>query len=186
MRIYLFDQAKHFRKHLEYFKSMSVMTYDRTLLPQKVTAIEIDTNKTLPELNLDFLFNYQIFPDHIMGYKTQWENEGRDMQVGDTIVQQAYLPPLRGFSLKLIFAVRISEIINESRKRGFSYETLEGHAEKGISTFTMEQQDRKLVFNIQTCSTTGNILSTLFSTIFSKPYQAYCTRQALMHVKQKM
>lgn len=186
MKIYLFDQQKHFREHLEYFKSRPVMAYDKAKLPQKVMAIDINTPKTLSEIDLGFLFNYRIFPERIMHYKAQWEDEGRQMQVGDTIVQQAYLPPFRGFSQKLVFAVRISEIINEPDRRGFSYETIVGHAEKGISTFTLEQQAGKLIFKIQTCSATGNILSALVAPILSIPYQAYCTRQALEYVKRQI
>lgn len=186
MKVFFSDQSKHFKKHLEYFKSKSVMLYDRTRLPQKTTSVELNTDKALQELDLAFLFNYHIFPSRIMGYQTQWEDENREMRAGDTIVQQAYVPPLGVLSMKLIFAVRIHEIINESNKRGFSYETLEGHAEKGISTFTVESQDGKLIFKIQTCSITGNLLSTIAGPVFSVPYQAYCTRQALECVKRQV
>ncbi len=105
------------------------------------------------------------------------------MKVGDTIVQQVYIPPTKVFSQKIIFGVRINEIINEPARKGFSYETLEGHVEKGISTFTVEQQENNLIFKIQTYSTPGNILTKLIGLIFSIPYQTFCTKTALNNVK---
>ena len=36
------------------------------------------------------------------------------MKIGDTIAQQANIPPFKNFSQKIIFGVRINEIINET------------------------------------------------------------------------
>jgi len=162
------------------------MTYDTTRLVKKVTTINLITTKTISELDLTFLFNYQIFPDNIMAFKTQWQDENRKMKVGDTIVQQACIPPLKAFSQKIIFGVRISEIINLPNKKGFSYETLEGHVEKGISIFTIEQLNDERIFKIQTYSTPGNFLTRLLGPVFSVPYQTFCTRKALRHVKRQI
>jgi uncharacterized protein (UPF0548 family) len=106
------------------------------------------------------------------------------MREGDTIVQQVHLPPIRAFSQKLIFGVRIKEIIDRSDEAGFSYETLEGHVEKGISTFTVGHAGSGLLFRIHTLSAPGNPLSRLLGPVFSVPYQAYCTRQALRNVRK--
>ena len=38
------------------------MTFDKTKLKEKSTAIDIKTEKTLGQINLDFLFDYKIFP----------------------------------------------------------------------------------------------------------------------------
>ena len=162
------------------------MTYDKTRLVKKVTTISLSTTKTISELDLTFLFNYQIFPDNIMAFKTQWQDENREMKVGDTIVQQACLPPVKAFSQKIIFGVRINEIINLPNKKGFSYETLEGHVEKGISIFTIEQLNDELIFKIQTYSTPGNFLTRLLGPVFSVPYQTFCTMKALQHVKRQI
>ena len=162
------------------------MPYDKTLLTEKTTTINIDSNKTIATLDTKFLFDYKIFPDNIMTFLTQWGAEKRDMQVGDTIVQQVYLPPTKIFSQKIVFGVRINEIISQSDKKGFSYETLEGHVEKGVSTFTIEQIDKDIIFKIQTFSTPGNILTKLLGPIFSVPYQTFCTKTALKNVKQQL
>jgi len=72
-------------------------------------------------------------------------------------------------------------------KKGFSYETLEGHVEKGISTFTVEQIDNsKLIFRVCTYSSPDNILTKLLGPIFSIPYQTFCTKSALRNVKRQI
>ena len=186
MEVYLINQQKKLHKHLENLKSKSVMKYDKNKLIEKLTAIKIETTKSLEELNLDFFFAYNIFPSDILIYKTQWNLEHRSMNIGDTIVQQAFLPPNKSLSQKVIFGVRIHQIINEENRKGFSYETIEGHVEKGISTFTIEQVDDELSFKIQTFSTPGNIITKLVGPIITIPYQTYCTKKALAYVKNQL
>ncbi|MGV3541198.1 MAG: DUF1990 family protein [Rufibacter sp.] len=182
MKIFLTDQTKSLEKHLEFLKGRSVMAYDRGKLVEKATAI------LLPKFphHLQFLFNYQIFPGNIMSALGQWQIEERSMRAGDTIVQQVYLPPIKSFSQKIIFGVRIAEVIEEPHRKGFSYETLEGHVEKGVSTFTMEEVDQKPIFKIHTFSSPGSFLSRIVGPIFSVPYQRYCTKKALENVKQQL
>jgi len=186
VKVYLSNQIHHFKKHLEILKSKNVMIYDKDKLTEKITEMEINTTKSLNDLNLDFFFDYNIFPSKILIFKTQWKDENREMKIGDTIVQQTFLPPIQFFSQKIVFGVRIKEIINENRRKGFSYETLEGHVEKGISTFTIEEINQKIKFRIHTFSSAGNLLSKLLSAIFTVRYQTYCTKQALKNVKQQV
>jgi len=186
MKVYLTDQKIRFKQHLAFLKTKGVMAYDKTSLTEKITTIEINTTNKIGQLNLDFLFDYKIFPDHIMTFKNQWTDEHRKMRIGDTIAQQLFIPPTRTFSQKIIFGVRVNEIIDQSDKKGFSYETLEGHVEKGLSTFTVEQLDNKLIFKVQTYSTPGNILTKLLGPIFSIPYQTFCTNTALKNVKRQL
>lgn len=121
-----------------------------------------------------------------MSYKNQWTDENRRMKVDDTIAQQVYIPPTKIFSQKIIFGVRINEIIEQTNRKGFSYETLEGHVEKGISTFTVEQLEHKIVFKVQTYSTPGNFLTKFLGPIFSVPYQTFCTTAALKNVIRRL
>lgn len=185
MKVYFTDQQPRLKQQLEELKSVNVMSYDPSLLKEKVTEIKLNTALSLNELNLDFFFDYHIFPSNILRFKTQWRSENRGMKIGDTIVQQAYMPPTRLGSIKLIFGVRINTIINEPSRKGFSYETLEGHVEKGISTFTLEETAEGLFFKIHTHSVPGNFLSRL-TAFFSIPYQRYCTKRALENVKRQM
>jgi hypothetical protein len=141
----------------------------------------------LAELDLSFLWNYHIFPKSIMAFLTEWNYKKRQMQIGDTILQQAFFPPLGWLSQKLLFGVRINNIINEPNKKGFSYETLKGHAEMGESTFTIEKSgESKLFFKIHTFSKPGNFLTKLVGPFFSIPYQSYCTKKALENVKRQI
>lgn len=187
MKIYLIDQTKDFPKHLDLLKQQPVMKYDRYSLREKTTVIKIDTTKELQELNTNFFFDYKIFPGNIMTYLTQWALDKREMQIGDTIVQQAFIPPFRHFSQKIIFGVRINNIINEPAKIGFSYETLNGHVEKGVSIFTIEKTaGHETIFKVHTFSQPGNLLTKLMGPIFSVPYQTFCTRKALLNVKRQL
>ena len=120
-----------------------------------------------------------------MAYLTQWNHEQRTIKKGDTIMQQVFIPPNRYISQKIIFGVRIKEIIDEQNRVGYSYETLKGHVEKGISTFTIEKTgDEQTVFRIHTYSAPANLLTKLLGPVFSIPYQTYCTRKALQNVKK--
>lgn len=85
MRIYLTDQKNKFNQHLDFLKTKKVMDYDKSWLTEKISTIEINTTKKIDQLNLDFLFEYQIFPDNIMTFKNEWTDQNRKMQIGDTI-----------------------------------------------------------------------------------------------------
>src|SRR5258708_6964381 len=106
MKIYLRDQADNFDRLLKQLTTNPTMTFDKTKLKEKTTTIDIKTEKTLGQLNLDFLFDYKIFPSNIMTFMTEWGKEKRKMKIGDTILQQAFIPPTKMFSQKIVFGVR--------------------------------------------------------------------------------
>jgi hypothetical protein len=186
MRIYLTDQTNRLEEHLEVLRQVPVMPYDKNKLVEKSSSISINTDKEFAELDSRTLFDYRIFPLNIMTALTEWVSKKREMHVGDTIVQHVYIPPFRKLSQKIVFGVRIKEIFREPTRVGFSYETLHGHVEKGISTFTIEKTAEGSIFKIHTFSAPGSYLSRMVGPVFSLPYQAFCTRQALMHVKRQL
>lgn len=187
MKVYLSDQSKNLPQHLASLQTQGVRKYDKAKLVEKRTFITIETTKELDELKTDFFFDYHLFPTHILTHLAQWTVENRKMRIGDTIAQQAYLPPFRHFSQKIIFGVRVNDIIHEPTRIGFSYETLEGHVETGVSTFTIEKtKEQGIIFCIHTFSRPGNLLTQLVGPIFSVPYQTYCTRQGLLNVKRQI
>jgi len=114
------------------------------------------------------------------------------MQIGDTILQQALIPPTRRFSQKIIFGVRINKNIDETDRKGFSYETIEGHVEKGESAFTVEQTAQGLIFKIQTFSEPGNLLTKLFLLCHIKlivrgePWRMYSIRFHKAHMRKSL
>ena len=186
MRIFIKDQTKKLQSHLDELKQVSVMKYNIGHLRAKSSTIAVGSATSPIKLKRSFLSDYDIFPASIMTSLAEWNVAEREMQVGDTIVQQVYLPPTPVFSQKVVFGVRVCEIIDEPKRMSFSYETLEGHVEKGISTFVLEESERGLEFTIQTHSTPGTPLATLLGPVFSVPYQAYCTRRALEYVKGRI
>lgn len=186
MKVYLHDQASSFPAHLNFLKMQPVSDYDPAGLTEKTSSIIINTNKELAKLETGFFFEYKIFPPRIMSFLTQWAYEKRKMNIGDTIVQQAFIPPFNFLSQKIVLGVRISEIINEPNRIGFSYETIRGHVETGVSTFTIEKIAGNTVFKIHTFSKPGTLLSKIAGPFFSIPYQSYCTRKALKYVKQQL
>jgi hypothetical protein len=186
MRIYLTDQSHNFGKLLKQLQTERTSELQKAKLKEKTTSTCIKTNKTLKELDLGFFFNYKIFPSNIMTFMTQWNQERRQMQTGDTILQQVFIPPTKTFSQKIVFGVRVNSVIDEPERRGFSYVTIEGHVEKGESTFTVEESERGLVFKIRTFSEPGTWLTKILGPIFTVPYQGYCTRAALENVKRQI
>ncbi len=186
MKISFLNQTNHFAEHLNKLKRVGIMPYDKGLLVEKNRFIALEGISKLSQLNTADFFDYRIFPENILNAYSQWTDEKRMMQSGDTIVQQVFLPPFPVFSQKAIFGVRIKEVINESKQIGFSYETLEGHVEKGISYFLLEETDKGVIFRIRTFSKPGNFLSKLVGPLFSIPYQSYCTRKALQQVKANL
>lgn len=122
-----------------------------------------------------------------MSHPTQWQAESRSIKIRDFIVQQVHLPPFKHISQKIIFGVRIKEVIDQPHKKGFSYETLEGHVEKGFSIFTIEQTSpAKLIFKIHTFLKPATTLTKLLGPFFSVPYQNFCPKSALKNVKRKI
>lgn len=186
MKIYLTNQADKFDGLLKQLITKPTMKFDKTKLKEKTTTINIKTEKTLGQINLDFLFDYKIFPSNIMTFRTQWEQEKRKMRIGDTILQQAFIPPTQTFSQKIVFGVRVNNIIDETDRKGFSYVTVDGHVERGESAFTVTNCNNGLIFKIKTFSEPGNLLTKILGPIFTVPYQSYCTRMALENVKRQI
>ncbi len=187
MKIYLADQSPNFAARLDELKSQPVMPYEISALVEKTTAKRISATKKISDLDPTFLFAYEIFPHTIMTFLAEWTYERRNMRLGDTIVQQVCLPPHPRLSLKLILGVRINEIIAEPTRIGFSYETLVGHVEKGLSTFTIEQaDDGDVSFRVHTFSRPAMPLAHFIGPIISIPYQTFATRTALQHVKRQL
>lgn len=184
MKIALFNQQNQFKKQLEKLKKVPVMNYEKSQLVEKISSIEIPNVSNLSQLNLQSFFDYRIFPENILIGYSQWKDEQRKMQAGDTILQQVYLPPFPKLSQKVLFGVRIKEVIQEENRCGFSYETLKGHVECGISYFLLEENNGKVIFKIQTFSKPGNFFARLLGSVFSIPYQTYCTKKALQNVKK--
>lgn len=150
MKIYLTDQQPRSPQHLEQLRSVPIMPYQRDQLREKSSSIVLGPGDGVFTRAVELVQAYRIFPPAIMCHLTEWSQDGREMRIGDTIVQQVHIPPLLRLSQKLVFGVRVSSIIAEPDRRGFTYETLVGHVEKGLSTFTVERAKKEVLFRIHT------------------------------------
>ena len=174
------DQRAYFQYYLEEFKKKQVIPYEKLLLPRKTGSICIP--KPYETLQLDVINKYHVFPTAILSSYSQWTNEGRDLEVGDTIVQQLHVPPTPSFCLNIIVGVRICETFRDGRCVGYSYETLDGHVEKGISRFLLQATDAaSSSFQIETYSRPATKVLGLVQSV-SSWYQDICTDTALRHV----
>jgi hypothetical protein len=185
MKIFILDQKHHYQKHLSLLKSLNIVPYHKESLKHKISQVIFKINSNnISKLSFDFLFNYNIFPSHILSSYSQWIDENRSMQVGDTILQQIYFPPFIYLSQKIIVGVRIKEVFNSDSCKGFSYETLEGHVEKGVSTFKIEVKKDALLFSIETFSAPNGVFLALFLPL-SSMYQDYCTKEAIKNIEKE-
>lgn len=165
-------------------KGLSPNFADARTLPEKTTSINLGVPGPIRNWRTDFLFDYDVFPSSIIRYEAEWLAAGRKLQVGDAILQRAVAPPI-GFGICMEFAVRVSALITEERRLGFAYETLTGHAERGVSEFYFEERDGSLAFTIHTHSEPAHWTARLAKRVVTLPYQAWCTRQALKHVRER-
>ena len=157
---------------------------DARSLPERTSSIDLGVTGPICKWHTEFLFDYDIFPSSIMRFEAEWKTEGRKMCVGDVILQRAIVPPI-GFGICMEFAVRICKLIQEERRLGFAYETLSGHAERGISEFYFEDRNGSLAFTIHTHSEPGHWTSRFAKRMVTLPYQAWCTGRALKHVRDR-
>ncbi len=152
-------------------------------LRERSTSIPLGVTGPISGWNTLFLFDYQVFPESILQFDAEWRHAGRAMAVGDIIVQRALFPPI-GRGICLQFAVRVTRLIHEDHRLGFAYETLAGHAESGVSEFFFEERATGLHFTIHTRSRPAHWGSRLVRHVFTDPYQAWCTRNALANVRR--
>ncbi|MDG1145891.1 MAG: DUF1990 family protein [Flavobacteriales bacterium] len=93
------------------------------------------------------------------------------------------MQPSKALAQRMIVGVRVKEVLDEENCKGFSYETLQGHVEKGVSIFQVEQVNGKVFFKIETYSAPAQPLLKFLQPI-SFWYQNYCTSIALKNIKQ--
>lgn len=157
---------------------------DPHALPGRTSWIDLGVTGPLAKWRTDFLFDYDIFPPSILCANPEWQDKGRAMQVGDDMALAAFIPPI-GFGFCMEFGVRIRTIIQEQDKLGFSYETLQGHPERGVSEFYFEEWEGRVRFVIHTLSEPGSWATRVVGPVLTLPYQAWCTRRALKHVQRR-
>jgi uncharacterized protein (UPF0548 family) len=126
------------------------------------------------------LLRYEVFPPRIMDARV-CSGDGR-LHEGTTIVQRVRLGPLR-----LEFAVRVLRVWSgrggEADEAGFSYVTLKGHPERGVSTFLLRRpaDADKITFRIDVRSRPGSFLARV-ARPYARRLQRHATEAALGHL----
>ena len=185
MRVFIRDQAARLENLLPEFRRRSLSFGEPSGLPTTAFQERVGPRfEDLRELNLDFLFRYEIFPPRILKFFGEWQSEGRSMREGDVIVQQAIVPPCC-CGLKLVFAVRVLSITHERNKVAFSYGTLDGHPETGVNEFSFVVRTNEIFAVVQTFARPAHILARLLAPLFTNPYVRYCNRRAARQMKSQ-
>ncbi|MGH7487506.1 MAG: DUF1990 family protein [bacterium] len=185
MLIAITDKTERLASYLPSFRSRPLSYSASAAFPERCTRVRIPMTRRVDDLRdiaLGFFFDYDIFPRSILNACGEWQLAGRAMRTGDVIVQQASVPP-GGTSLKLIFAVRVLSVESSATEASFSYGTLSGHAEMGISIFRIILEGDDVIAEIHTRSRPAQLAGRLVAPLIVNPYQQYCTNRALAHIR---
>lgn len=187
MNFALADQHDRLAALLPTYRETPLSYTDVTALPEQRTSLSVPMAAPIRDLRacrLDFFFDYDLFPSSILTAVGEWRIEGRAMRAGDVILQQASVPP-GPVSVKLIFAVRVLSVALTADEASFSYGTLRGHAEMGVSAFSLTLKDGHVVATIHTRSQPAQLPARIVAPVLVNPYQQYCTNRALAHMLER-
>ena len=126
------------------------------------------------------LLRYDVFPPRVMDARV-CSRDGR-LHESTIIVQRVRLGPLR-----LEFAVRVLRVWSdrggEADEAGFSYVTLKGHPERGVSTFSLSRpaDADKITFRIDVRSRPASLLARAARPC-ARWFQRHATEAALGHL----
>lgn len=186
MKFFLKNQEPVLHEYLEEFKALPFSFESTEGIKEKLFKTRVCSGvQDLRVFDFSFLFHYFIFPPHILNFYGEWQCDNREMQVGDTIVLQAKIPPIKA-CIKLVFGVRVLSITFEKEKVGFSYGTLVGHPEVGVNEFFFSLEKGDIFASVHTTAGPGLLLSKVMAPVFTKPYVNYCNSQALLRMKKSI
>jgi len=131
----------------------------------------------LKEDRIAFLFRYEIFPETVLRFRGEWQDQGRAMRAGDTIAQEAAMPPV-SWGARLVFGARVTEIKRTPREATFSYCTLTSHAETGVNTFGLHLENGDIVARVLSRAEPGNPLMRLAGPVVMA-YADWCKKKAV-------
>jgi uncharacterized protein (UPF0548 family) len=130
------------------------------------------------------ILHYRVFPPSRM--KALVDGPGARVAAGVTILQGVYVGPFR-----LQMADRVLEVFEGEDGReqwaGFTYGTLEGHAERGIETFRIvrEKETAKVFYSMEAWSQPGHWLTRLFY-LWARAVQKKAGREAIRFMEDKL
>lgn len=186
MKIALRNHGQRLASYLSTFKSAALSYDDPSRFHPRLLRLHIPfpVLSDLRHIDLGFLFQYDVFPPNILNFFGEWQLEKRELRTGDTIVQQAHLPP-GAFGLKFVFAVRVISAYRTEDRAGFEYGTLIGHPEKGTNEFYFSIEKGALFATVRTMAISGLLLTRLLWPLVTRPYADFCNSKALLHMRDE-
>jgi uncharacterized protein (UPF0548 family) len=130
------------------------------------------------------VLHYRIFPPHRM--KAFVDGPGGRVAADVTILQGVTVGPFR-----LRMADRVLEVFEGENKKeqwaGFTYGTLQGHAEKGIETFRVswDKESSKVFWTMEAWSEPGHWLTRLFY-FWARSIQKKAGREAMTYMETRL
>jgi hypothetical protein len=174
MRVYLGRRA--LEPELGAQKLLPIRRLTRPLEEQVFERRAPWTGRSLDDDRTAFLFRYEVFPERVLRFYGEWQNEGRSMREGDTIVQEASMPPA-AWGARLLFGARVTEVKRGPAEVSFSYATLASHAETGVNTFGFRLEEGRIVARITSQAEPGNALMRLAGPVVMR-YADWCKEAA--------
>jgi uncharacterized protein (UPF0548 family) len=128
--------------------------------------------------------HYRVFPPHRM--KAFVDSPGGKVVPGATILQGVYVGPFRLQMADRVLEVKEGENSGE-QWAGFTYGTLQGHAEKGIETFrvALDKASSKVSWSMEAWSEPGHWLTRLFY-FWARAVQKKAGREALEYMESRL
>lgn len=135
-----------------------------------VTLTAAGTNHLLDRA-ADLLWRYDFYPPSVMLHTCDFELDERPMRPGDRLIQRVRVLP---YALDLITMTEIVDILDEPRRKGFTYMTTTRHDELGEWTACVEwRDDESLVLVVAATSRTGDHIPGVL-----RPYGRYLQKRA--------
>ncbi|MCP5096484.1 MAG: DUF1990 family protein [Chloroflexi bacterium] len=102
----------------------------------------VDESGALFNTAVSLLKKYRFYPKDVMSFVGDFELEERQMKIGDRIVQRIHLLHLFGRPvLDAVTMIEIIDVIDEPRRYGFTYATVDTHVKQGEWTAVVEWQE---------------------------------------------
>ncbi len=104
--------------------------------------IDNDLSGKLFQKSADRIMRYRFYPKDVMSHFSDFDLYERWVEVGDRIVQRIHLVKMFGRPiLDAVTMTEVVEVINEPRRCGFTYATVERHVEQGEWSVLVEWQE---------------------------------------------
>jgi hypothetical protein len=120
------------------------------------TEIGEDPTSVIFEALVARMMTGNYYPSDVIEFFGEFRSEGRDMRVGDRIVQRARIIPfVKNWFIYSVAEIYVCERNDDSCKIG--YVTTNRHFGRGIWDATLRREDGKLILTVKSIASPGSI-----------------------------